>query len=244
MRKTGGPPCACGCGKSVCGNTSWEVGEIRWNKYASKDCATSQYSRQQKISGITKYVGVYLPQHEKADLYGYVYEHVIAAEKVLGKSPPKGVIVHHVDEDPSNNQNNNLVICQDQTYHLLLHSRRDALLACGNPDWRRCTICKEYGDPTKMVKANGKGVPCHLECRKKASNEAYRRKIGREVKKILQRSSEEISESIIRRTEPFRCRHSMTHENAYLDKYGYLHCRICRLAAGRRRRGPAKEATT
>jgi hypothetical protein len=184
-------------------------------------------------------VGLYLPQHEKADLYGYVYEHILAAEKVLGKSPPKGVIVHHVDEDPSNNQNNNLVICQDQNYHLLLHSRRDALLACGNPDWRRCTICKEYGDPTKLVKANGEGVPCHLECRKKASNEAYRRKIGREVKKILQRSSEEISESIARRTEPFRCGHSMTHENAYLDKYGYLYCRICRLAAGRRRRATA-----
>jgi hypothetical protein len=235
MREMGGPPCACGCGKSVCGRRPWGVGKIIWNKYANKECMNSRYSRQFKISGDTKYIGLYLPCHGKASLFGYVYEHVFIAEKALGKSLPKGVNIHHVDEDPGNNANSNLVICQDQSYHLLLHSRRDALLACGNPNWRRCTICKKYDDPTIMVKANGKGVPCHWECRREASSKAYRKKIGREVKAIKSFTPEEIQASILRRTEPFRCGHPLTYENVYLDKYGYLHCRICRLAAGNRR---------
>ena len=50
------------------------------------------------------------------------------AERVLGKPLPKGVEVHHVDEDKSNDSNDNLVICQDRAYHRLLHKRRREML--------------------------------------------------------------------------------------------------------------------
>lgn len=50
-------------------------------------------------------------------------EHIIKAEKALGKKLPKGAIVHHVDEDKGNNENSNLVICPDHAYHMLIHAR-------------------------------------------------------------------------------------------------------------------------
>jgi len=50
-------------------------------------------------------------------------QHVLVAEKALGKSLPKGAVVHHVDEDKQNNDPRNLVICPNQAYHNLLHKR-------------------------------------------------------------------------------------------------------------------------
>lgn len=58
----------------------------------------------------------------------YRMAHVLKAEKALGKPLPKGVIVHHVNGDPADNDAPwNLVVCPDQDYHLLLHRRAQAL---------------------------------------------------------------------------------------------------------------------
>lgn len=53
-----------------------------------------------------------------------VYEHVHLAEKALGKSLPKGAVVHHMNENRADNHTPfNLVVCPSQLYHVLLHQR-------------------------------------------------------------------------------------------------------------------------
>ena len=49
--------------------------------------------------------------------------HTLVAEQALGKPLPPDAVVHHVDEDRSNNAANNLVICPDRAYHAALHKR-------------------------------------------------------------------------------------------------------------------------
>jgi len=93
-----------------------------------------------------------------------VYEHIEKAEKALGKKLPIGVQVHHVDGNPSNNRNSNLVICQDQGYHQLLHKRTKALNECGNANYKKCRHCHIYSDPNEMTK-DGPRSFSHRECR-------------------------------------------------------------------------------
>lgn len=82
--------------------------------------------------------------HPRATVTWHVGEHVLVAEAALGHYLPLNAEVHHVNGDRRNNRNDNLVICQDRTYHRLLHMRKTALRACGHADWRNCKFCKQY----------------------------------------------------------------------------------------------------
>ena len=77
-------------------------------------------------------------------------EHVLIAERAIGKQLPKGAVVHHVDKNPVNNEPTNLVVCPSQAYHLLIHQRQAAYDACGNASYRKCVYCGEYSDPAGM----------------------------------------------------------------------------------------------
>jgi len=71
-------------------------------------------------------------------------EHFVVAERALGKPLPKKAQVHHFDENKKNNKNTNLIICENQAYHSLLHVRQRVAKAGGNPDTDKiCYSCKE-----------------------------------------------------------------------------------------------------
>lgn len=76
--------------------------------------------------------------------------HRMIVEAALGRPMPRGALIHHVDGNPSNNAHGNLVVCQDQTYHLLLHQRTRALRATGNANARKCPFCKRWDSPDNM----------------------------------------------------------------------------------------------
>mgnify|MGYP001213340056 CR=1 FL=1 len=88
--------------------------------------------------------------HPKATKKGYVYAHVLVVEKTLGKYLPPNVVIHHVDNNPRNNNASNLVVCENQQYHMLLHRRTTALRECGHANWRKCNICQQYGQADTM----------------------------------------------------------------------------------------------
>lgn len=101
-------------------------------------------------------------------------EHILVAERALGRPLPKGAIVHHVDLDGRNNHQSNLVICQDQAFHMLLHKRQRAQDACGNANYLKCEKCKQWDDPgTMYIRHNGKGQ-WHRACGNAARTERKR----------------------------------------------------------------------
>ena len=107
-------------------------------------------------------------------LEGSKLQHVVVAEKALGKPIPKGVEVHHVNGNRKDNSGANLVLCPDRAYHVLLHMRQKALEACGDASKRRCTYCKQWDDVNSMTirKSKLQGD----EYRHKACHTAYEAK--------------------------------------------------------------------
>lgn len=105
--------------------------------------------------------------HHRATHEGYVFEHILIAEQVLGKPIGKEHEIHHVDEIPAHNNNNNLVVCENHAYHLFLHRRARALKACGHVNWEKCRECKTYDNPSIMTvhsRKEHRTVYIHKKC--------------------------------------------------------------------------------
>ena len=154
--------CECGCGKVV------------YNRFVSgHNLGSMQNSINWKGGNTTSngYQLTYDPTHKRAMKNKYVKTHIAIGEKVLGKPLPKDAVIHHVDEDPSNNKKNNLVICENNKYHLLLHNRKKAYEACGHADWMKCWICKRYDSIDNLYVWPNKHVAAHRKC-----NYEYKRK--------------------------------------------------------------------
>lgn len=69
------------------------------------------------------YILVKKRDHPRAYSSGYVLEHILICEKVLGKPLPLDAVIHHINGNQSDNRHQNLVICQSNAYHLFLHHR-------------------------------------------------------------------------------------------------------------------------
>lgn len=87
--------------------------------------------------------------------------------KVRGKSLPPFAVVHHVDGNETNNAHSNLIVCEDTTYHMLLHRRTEALKACGNVHWRRCQYCGEHDAIENLYISPNDRMCFHRKCRNK-----------------------------------------------------------------------------
>ncbi len=122
--------CQCGCGEEApvakrnCTCKGWIRGQpvryIKGHQARGRNGSDNGNWRGGKTSS-HGYVFILKLNHSKANRHGYVREHILIAEKVLGKLLPDAAIVHHVNEDVSDNRKENLVICEDRAYHNLLH---------------------------------------------------------------------------------------------------------------------------
>lgn len=175
--------CKCGCGQRtrISDKTStskgWTKGRPRHFIYNHhmKGERNNHYNGGRTID--RGYIYISMPDHPVAECKGFIREHIVIIEKALGKHLPPGAVPHHVDGNRGNNENKNLVLCQDQAYHMLIECRTRAFRACGNAKWRKCTICKKYDAPEKLTiyKDSSTGYeksPFHLSCH----NERQRRR--------------------------------------------------------------------
>jgi hypothetical protein len=105
-------------------------------------------------------------------------QHVLVAEKALGKPLPEGVEIHHFNEIASDNRPGNLVVCPNRQYHMILHARQRALSACGNPAWRKCSVCKKYDDINNMTGRATRGQEINTHYHKPCA--AFRARLKRQ----------------------------------------------------------------
>ncbi len=74
------------------------------------------------------YIGVWQPNHERADNRGYVFEHTLVIAEKLGRLPEKGEVVHHVNLVKTDNRPENLYLCNHRK-HLKMHRDLEKLVA-------------------------------------------------------------------------------------------------------------------
>ncbi len=117
------------------------------------------------------YLMTYLPTHPRAS-DGYVFDHILKAESVLGKPLKPGAVIHHYTPEQ-------LVICENNGYHINLHRRIKMLRLCGHASWRWCKFCKTFDFPEKMIHLRRQYTMCHRLC----INE-YDRKRKKSIKEV------------------------------------------------------------
>ncbi len=136
--------CACGCGQrtTVPTESSYKNGRVKGvpMKYVH---GHNSYGMDRTKPGTRGY-----KQHKRDGQR--VNEHILIAERALGKRLPTGAEVHHVNGNKRDNRPGNLVVCHDRAYHQLLHRRQEAKAACGNPSYRRCSKCKLWSPPEDL----------------------------------------------------------------------------------------------
>ncbi|MGE8079255.1 HNH endonuclease [Peribacillus loiseleuriae] len=76
------------------------------------------------IMEIDNYILVYRPDHPKAykagSYKGYIYEHILISELVLGRSLEEGEQVHHFNFNGKDNRKENLIVLH-KAQHMKLH---------------------------------------------------------------------------------------------------------------------------
>lgn len=69
----------------------------------------------------TGYVRVLDPENPGADTRGYVYEHRLVMESIVGRRLHPGEVVHHRNLIKTDNRPENLQLCASQAEHLAIH---------------------------------------------------------------------------------------------------------------------------
>ena len=84
------------------------------------------YHNEGKIY-LNGYIAIYMPEHERAFDNGCVYEHLIVAEKILGRKLKPEECVHHKDKNRTNNDEYNLMVFQTGEDHTAFHAGAECI---------------------------------------------------------------------------------------------------------------------
>ena len=189
--------CLCGCDQET------KISQITNSKFGSIKGISNRYVHGHHIKGsnnphynngktYSKNDGILLtlPNHPNARKNGTVLEHIVICSAVLGKPLPLKAIIHHWDKNNSNNKSFNLLICQDQSFHMVIHMRQKAYEQSGHADYRYCNTCEKWHSTKDMCKNRnaslGYGHICKV-CHRDA--ERIRRK---ETKNVVNFSSRDL----------------------------------------------------
>ena len=92
------------------------------------------------------YVLVRMPDHHRARANGYVLEHLVVMERVLGRQLLPGEVVHHKNHDPADNRAENLELFASNAEHLRTeghHRPKGPPCPCGRPSQAR-QLCERH----------------------------------------------------------------------------------------------------
>lgn len=106
--------------------------------------------------------------------------HRLIVEAGIGMKLPATASIHHVNGNIHDNSLGNLVVCNDEAHHQLIHYRQRALSESGNANNLRCRYCKRWDSPENIVEvARGRRAGAHRHHREchAAWHREYRKRL-------------------------------------------------------------------
>ena len=113
---------------------------------------------------------VYKPSHSKAmqneNWKGFVYEHIVVAEEVLGRPLRDGEDVHHLDCNRSNNRSENLIVLESSQHTKIHNWLRSGMKINKNDGIEKSVFCGVCG---KLLRSDQKKY-CSIQCNGQAQS--------------------------------------------------------------------------
>lgn len=114
------------------------------------------------------YVMLNIPDHHRASTDGYVYEHVVLAEKYIGRSLKPEEVVHHENEIKDDNSIENLKIFRTSSDHTRYHNTGIKVMMDDGtyiaPEIKRLLSCEQCGSTFEFKSKRSKY--CSQKCSK------------------------------------------------------------------------------
>ena len=105
------------------------LGQRKTSRFCSQECRARWIAKHRRTTTgrtvTTKgYVMLYLPSHPAAKKDGYVMEHRIVMEKILGRFLQKGEVVHHLNGLKADNREVNLQVMLKRDHDRMPKAKR------------------------------------------------------------------------------------------------------------------------
>lgn len=136
-----------------------------------------------------RYIEIMMPNHPNARANGTILEHRYIASEMLGRPLKKAETVHHLDENKTNNNPENLVVFRTSADHSRFHKigvmklMDDNTYICPIPkkDIIQCKFCGGY-----FIKTSSNMHYCSIECYKNNRNQEFSSRNDRPTKEQLE----------------------------------------------------------
>jgi hypothetical protein len=111
--------------KNLKGKPTWNFGMAgSYQKWTKRGTEAPGYKGGISEKGHRGYRKILCPDHPNADASGYVLEHRLVCERLLGRYLTEEEIVHHRDSNPLNNDPSNLFIFYGHHTHCAFHKAK------------------------------------------------------------------------------------------------------------------------
>jgi hypothetical protein len=110
-------------GIRVCKRTEFKKGNVPWNAGLEQPRGKDAYHWKGGRVFSGRYFYVYQKHHPNCNKLGYVYEHRLVMEKKLGRFLKATEVVHHKNNNKTDNRIENLKLFKNQSAHRKHHKK-------------------------------------------------------------------------------------------------------------------------